>query len=100
MISRQNIIAVFMALLLTIFLLGCTNKQAEKQEAPAAVLETAPEALPESAQEAASEEAPADIDVPEANAVVGGEGEEPLPGEPPSEEDVTLEEPVPAEGTY
>lgn len=70
MISRQNIIAVFMALLLTIFLLGCTSKQAEKQEAPTAV----PEAAPEEASPSSEMPVPSS-DTPEA--VVAEAPEEP-----------------------
>ena len=59
MINRQNIIALFMALLLTIFLLGCTSKQAE--ETPAT-----PVAVPEAAQEAAIEAPEPLVEAPEA----------------------------------
>ena len=94
MINRQNLVAVFMALLLTIFLLGCTGKQAETAEAPA-VPEAAPEQVPSEMPVPGAD----GLDAAEAETVVAGEDEEPLPGEPPSEEDVTLEEPT-AEGSY
>ncbi|MDO8642550.1 MAG: OadG family protein [Candidatus Woesearchaeota archaeon] len=84
MISRQNIIAVFMALLLTIFLIGCV-RQVENKETPAP-------SLPDSAP--TTEPVPADIPAVPSVDETAAIGDEPLPGEPPSEQEVILDEPA------
>ena len=76
-----------MALLLTIFLLGCV-RQVDNKETPAP-------SLPDSAPTAE----PLPVDIPTVPSVdeTAAIDDEPLPGEPPSDADVTLDEEVAGE---